>query len=901
MSPPSTHLPGAATSFVGRAADLSALSERLSLGRLVTITGPGGIGKTRLALRFAQDRIAALAERGGAVWFCDLSHAHDVADIVSAVVSALALEIESDGSETGSSEAVGRAIGRLGHVLLVLDNFDRLLPHAWTTVGRWLRLAPSARFLVTSRASLELAGESVWSLAPLPFDEAVALFAQRADQVQPSFELAKERATVGSIVEAIDRLPLAIELAATRLSVVSAGQLRDRLARPLEVLAGRREDGRQTSLRRTILDSVEVLGADERALFAGCAVLRNGFSLETVEAVLGDLVAPRDAILDLLAALVRASLLRMDVAPGEIARYSFLETIRDVAEELPHGHVAALRARTATYHADRARVLRRREREEPRDPRDVDQLLSAQEIAASLARESGDEARAIEAAEIALALTQVLSARGATRICAAMFDEVDRALAATGSRDARLRAEVCLARGRARRELGETALARDDFARALEAARAADEPGLAAVALTCLGDASDVVGDTRAARERFEEALALLARTPPGPERSRREGEAHLRIGHAYRREGALGRARASIACASERARALGDDVELAAALYEAAVVEMFDGAHDAASAFFDEGLLVAQRSEARVLFGALKTARGCLLQDLGRLDEALAHHAEATRVFHDAGSRYREGSATYYLASTYLERGDPRETRAILRRARACLENVGAARYTVLVEGCEASAAAALGDLEGAARALALADRAAGIVHDEPALLANLSLHRLGLALRNRGWEGGEEVLRQAQQQVQANPSDDARFALRVLRREFAARTGAAATSTRAGEPGEEAREVLVVYAGGRGFRAPGGVPVTLPERSPLRRILEHFAKRRIDAPGEIVTLEDIVQAGWPKEKIGSDAALNRAYVALANLRKLGLRGLLLNGGGGYAISQALIVRIDE
>lgn len=898
MSPPSTHLPSAATSFVGREADLSALTDRLSLGRLVTITGPGGIGKTRLALRFAQDRMAALAERGGDVWFCDLSHAHDVADIVSAVVSALDLEIESDGTDDGLSEAVGRAIGRLGHTLLVLDNFDRLLPHAWATVGRWLRLAPSARFLVTSRASLELAGERLWSLPPLPFEEAVALFAQRADQVQPSFELARERETVASIVEAIDRLPLAIELAATRLSVVSATQLRARLERPLDVLAGRREDGRQTSLRRTILDSVEALSDDERAIFVGCAGLRNGFPLETVEAVLGGVVAPRGAILDLLSALVRSSLLRMDVVPGEIARYAFLETIRDVAEELPNGHAAAIRERSVTFHADRARELRRREGDHLVDRRDVEQLLFAHAIATSLSREPGGERRAVDAAEIALALEHVLSARGATRVCAAIFDETLQALEATGSGDPRLRAEVSLARGRARRELGDTALARDDFSCALDSARAADEPSLAAVALTCLGDASDVVGDTRAARVRFEEALALLALTPPGAPRARREGEAHLRIGHAYRREGDLAKARASIASASERARGLGDDVGLAAALYEAAVVEMFDGANDAASAFFDEGLTVAQRSEAHVLFGALKTARGCLLQDLGRLDEALAHHAEATRVFHEAGSRYREGSATYYLASTYLERGDPGEALAILRRARACLENVGAARYTVLVEGCEASAAAALGDLGRAERALAQAERAATAVHNEPALLANLSLHRLSLALRGRSWEGASEALRRAEKQVEESPSDDARFALRVLRRACLAATSSASAVDDRAQPEAEA---LVVFAGGRGFQAPGSSPVALPERSPLRRILAHFAERRIEAPGEIVTLEDIVRAGWPTEKIGSDAALNRAYVALANLRKLGLRGLLLNGGGGYALSQALVVRIDE
>jgi hypothetical protein len=160
--------------------------------------------------------------------------------------------------------------------------------------------------------------------------------------------------------------------------------------------------------------------------------------------------------------------------------------------------------------------------------------------------------------------------------------------------------------------------------------------------------------------------------------------------------------------------------------------------------------------------------------------------------------------------------------------------------------------------------------------------------VHRLALELRKRAWRDAEVVVSEATRLVAASPSDDSRFALRVL------------CAARKGESRDH--EALVVWSAGRAFRAPGAaVAVELPPRSPLRRLLEHLAQRRIESPGEVVTLEQLVRAGWPSEKIGAEAALNRAYVALASLRKLGLRGLLLHGGGGYALSQAVVVRIED
>jgi predicted ATPase len=868
---PTTNLPATPASFVGRDADVAGLAQRFEEGRLVTLLGTGGIGKTRLSLRFAEERVEAFsAHRGGGVWFCDLTSVGDRGGIVSAVASALGVKLEA--GERDPSDVLGEAIAQRGRILLVLDNFEGLTEHARSTVGLWRDRAPSARFLATSRVPLDVPGELLWRLEPLASDEAVELFTRRARAVNPMFDAVAEQDVVRAIVDAVDRVPLAIELAVTRMSVLSASQLRERLASPLSVLAARNDSGRHASMRRVVLDSVALLDAGARRAFSACAVLRNGFTLEAAEAILGEVVAPRADVLGHLETLVRASLLRAVTQPGGPARYAFFEILRDVAEELLEQEPAraALRAALVTHYADVA----------PRTGRAaLAQELENLRLAHSAAI---DDERPVEALAIALAVEPLLTSRGLTRECEELFD----ATLTTLQHEAPGRAQAHLARGFARLELGDASRARADFDRGLELARAAGASSLAALALTRLGEVSDIEGDTTGARARFDEALALLAAAPQSDDRLLREAEAHLGAGHALRREGALARARTYILRAVASYRALGDDEGQASALYELAVVEMFAGAHDDAFAHFDEGLHVARRGGVRVITGALQTARGCLLQDLGRSLEALEHHAEAVRVFAEAGSRYREASARYYLATAYLERGEPAEARGILLRARARLEGVRAARYWSLMAGAEASALAACGDPDGAAAALSHARASAALVSNEPALVANLRIHELALELR-AGRRRATEALAEAEALVRDSPSDDSRFALRML------------SALASGET--VANEALVVAAGGAAFKPPGGKRVELPARSPLRAIVQHLARRRIDAPGEVTSIDEVVRVGWPAEKIGTDAALNRAYVALASLRKMGLRGLLMQGGGGYALNQAVVVRIED
>ena len=888
--PAPTNLPEVPSSFVGRVADIAAVTQRMEQGRLVTITGPGGMGKTRTALRVAQGRLASFsAHRGGGVWLCDLTEARTGAEILAVVAAAIGVRL------AGSSDAlvardVGHAIARMGRVLLLLDNFDRLTSEAASTVGLWLAVAPQAHFLVTSRVPLDLPGEQLWPLQPLPGDEGAELFTRRACQVRPSFEATgSDREVVRQIVGALDGMPLAIELAATRMAVLSAAQLRERLGRPLEVLDAQGSTGRHASMRRTVLDSVELLACAEARAFAACAVFRNGFAFEAADAVLGGVIVERHAVLGTLEALVRRSLLRAVFSAGDDeARFAFFETVRDVAEELlaaepareelERRHVAHYAGlgrrlgREATIHSGSGALVRL--------GRDLENLVQAH---AAALRPGG--AGASVAVAIALGLDPLLSARGSSRLRLRLLDASVAGL--PESPGASALTEALLARGLAWRELGELTLARADFERGLSLATRDGQPGVAAQALTRIGEIVDVAGSTGEARGCFARALELLREAPDDASRTLREAEAFVRMGHAHRREGQLEAAAAATHEATPRYRGLGNEEGLAGALYEAAVIAMFRGEAEAAQRWFDEGLRVARRAGVSAIAGALTTARGCLLQERGAIDQALAHHAEAARAFHELGSRYREPSALYYLATAYLERGDTRDAERVLRRARECIQGVGSPRYEALIDACRSCALAAAGDLGAARAVLADAERAGAQCSSEPALEATLQIHQLSLRLRSGEWREAESITAAARALATAHPSDDSRFALRVL-------------LSIVGPSSPRSAAALVVWEEGRAFRTPhASHRVELPPRSPGRRILVLLASRRIDAPGDVVPVEEIIDAGWPGERIRPDAALNRAYVALATLRKLGLREALVTGAGGYCLDPAVAVRL--
>jgi predicted ATPase len=443
---PRTNIRDVASSFVGRAADIAGVARLFEEGaRLVTVTGPGGMGKTRVAVRYAETQVAACsAHGGGGAWFCDLTEARRRGEIVARVAAAIGAERAERAGEASAGEDLGEAMARRGRMLVALDNFEHLVAEA-SLVEAWTRAAPLTRFLVTSRVALDLPGEARWPLDALPRAEAVALLLGRARQVRPGLVLAAaDEEALGEIVERLDGMPLALELAASRLRVLSPRELRDRLRRPLDLLVRRGDEGRHASVRRAILDSVQALSAAERATFAACAVFHGGFRVDAAEAVIGDVLAELDA-------LARASLIRAvpDADGDGETRLSFFETIREVAAEIFAADPARaeIERRHTAHYAELARRLGEAAAVSSGDAhlrlaRELSNLLEAHRRAVA----GGDADRALT---LALGLDPHLAVRGQSSLRRRLFDE---ALARAPEAEPR-RCEALLARAAAQREL----------------------------------------------------------------------------------------------------------------------------------------------------------------------------------------------------------------------------------------------------------------------------------------------------------------------------------------------------------------------------------------------------------------------------------------------------------------
>jgi predicted ATPase/class 3 adenylate cyclase len=315
--------------FVGRDVVLRAIAGKYDAGaRLVTLLGPGGVGKTRVAQRYAR---GWLGDFPGGAWFCDLSSARGVDGI--AHVLAQVFDVPLGGADPIQQLAV--AIGARGPCLIVLDNFEQVARDAAATLGAWLVATPEARFLVTSRELLGLRGERVEELQPLPSADAQGLFIQRvrAAGLRDRLDIA-DAAALPTLVELLDGLPLAIELAAARARVIAPAELVVRMRERFLVLASRgpRPD-RQATLRATLDWSWDLLDAAERSALAQLSVFEGGFTLEAAEAVVDVVrIAPSIMVADVVQSLIEKSLVRRLHA----RRFALLQTVRDyAAEKLP--------------------------------------------------------------------------------------------------------------------------------------------------------------------------------------------------------------------------------------------------------------------------------------------------------------------------------------------------------------------------------------------------------------------------------------------------------------------------------------------------------------------------------------------------------------------------------------
>jgi predicted ATPase/class 3 adenylate cyclase len=491
-----SNLPAAVTPLVGREADVAAVEELLVSEdvRMVSITGPGGSGKTRLALAAAQ-RLGE-AFRNGLV-FVDLTAVTDPSKVAAAIELALELPHLRDvpAIDNVATQLRDRA------VLLVLDSFEHVA-HAAGDVARLLAGARRVKAVVTSRTALRIAAEREYPLQPLTADAALALFVDRARAARPAFDPTGEEEVVREICTRLDRLPLAIELAAAGVRLLSVEQLRQRLARRLGLPREVRRDApaRQQTLRDTIAWSYDLLPPEAAELLCRAAVFVGGFTLEAVEGVSDEDADPLAAV----STLVDQSLLRHDLAAG---RFSMLETIREFAldEARSRGVLLDASRRHATFFAELAEqaedVLRAADRE-------VRERLDNElpNLRAALAWALGTEPPQAEtAAKLAVALGPYWYTHGRAVEGGSWLRRVDVLEGVPPAWQARVAQRL----GALLDQQADQADATEVLGRALDLFRQVGDRAGEARALNSLGSASRTVGSTARARDLLEQSLRI--------------------------------------------------------------------------------------------------------------------------------------------------------------------------------------------------------------------------------------------------------------------------------------------------------------------------------------------------------------------------------------------------------
>jgi predicted ATPase/class 3 adenylate cyclase len=355
------NLPLPVSSFIGRDRELEQATAVLGQARVVTLTGPGGVGKTRLALQAA---VQVAGRFGDGAWLCELAPISDVAGVDDAVAAVFSLTARAGQS---TRETLVELL-RNKDLLLVLDNCEHLLEGVAALAGVLQRWCERLVILATSREGLGIDGERLLPVPPLATPgadadldtirgaEAVRLFAERAAAVKPGFAVtAKNAAAVGAVVRRLDGIALAVELAAARVPAMTPAELAQRLERSFAVLAAGRRGAaeRHQTLRATIDWSFQLLAGPEQSLLTRLAVFAGGATLEAAEAVCGGEGIDPDAVFELLASLVARSLVVAE-DKGTGTRYRLLETIRQYGEQRlgEAGESKRWRARHASYYAD---------------------------------------------------------------------------------------------------------------------------------------------------------------------------------------------------------------------------------------------------------------------------------------------------------------------------------------------------------------------------------------------------------------------------------------------------------------------------------------------------------------------------------------------------------------------
>ena len=717
------NLPYQVSTFVGREAEMTKVRKLLRCTRLLTLTGAGGVGKTRLALQAAAEM---LYEYTGGVWLVELAPLSDGELVLHAL--AVALDVREEAGRSLAETLASHLRGQ--RALILLDNCEHLVDASAHLAEHILRHCPHLSILATSREALRADGETVWRVPSLsvPHPErgvslrveqltqyaAVRLFVDRATKANPSFAVTTENAAaVAEICSRLDGVPLAVELAAARAKALTARQIVERLDRRFRLLTGGRRTAmpRHQALEATVDWSYGLLAGDEKVLFARLSVFAGGFTLEAAEAVCSGGPIEQTDVPDLLDELVAKSL----VIPGS-GRYWMLQTLRDYGaqrlDESADGEAArrsharwfaglAEQVQTGGRGAERAEWLER---------------MSAEHDNGRAALAWGIDVDADAAARLACAMTWFWQVRG---YWAEGSEWLSRILAVDGFPPG-LRLRLLDSAGDLCRNRGELARARELHEEELALSRTAGDRRAEGNALNSLGNVTHNQGDLSRARSYYEQALAI--RRDLGDESGVASVLQNLAI--IADGEGDHDTTRACCHASLEVYRRLGDTYRIAITLQVLAGALVGQGDDERARSAYEESLVLLRELGDR-------SAAANALHGLGWLAHERGDYATARPLYEESLAIYREVGARRFAANTLNNLGNIARGEGRYEEARAHLEESVAVRRQI---GDQFGLALSLADLGRIA--LAEGDRAAARELMEEALGLQCECdHRQGAA----------------------------------------------------------------------------------------------------------------------------------------------------------------------
>ncbi|MFL5762239.1 MAG: ATP-binding protein [Thermomicrobiales bacterium] len=702
------NLPLQPSQLLGREAELAEAKAHLRAPatRLLTLTGAGGSGKTRLALQTAADLIDDFPH---GVWFVDLSATTDPALVLAEAARAIGLREE--GGETIEEQL--RDHLREKEILLLLDNFEQLLPAA-KTLAPLLGTCPKLKLLVTSRAPLRIAGEQEFPIPPLPVPDprrlpdlahleafpSVELFVARAAAVKPGFALNEDNARpVAQICTDLDGLPLAIELAAARVRMLSPQAMLPRLADRLKLLTGGQRDRpeRQQTLRAAIAWSHDLLQPEERTLFARLAVFAGGCTLEAAEAVAtaaGDL-----DVFEAVGRLVEHSLARQEEDGDGEPRFRMLATIREFAEErlVERGEAEAMRQTHAAHFLAFAEAAET-QLAGPDQGKWLDRLEAEHDnFRATLAwsKSSGQPELGLR---LAAALARFWGIRGHL---SEGKGHLEQALAAATDASPVLRAEAMNAAGALTSARGEYEAAEQLHEEALALYRSVHDDGGIAHVLENLGFLAEMRGDFSRATSLYEEAL-VLNRTLG---ESGRLAESLYSLGAVALGQGVYGRAETLFEECLALCRTAGDERGVGIALNSLGAIALHQNDYDRAATLFEESLAAhraaGDKQNVPDTVGNLAHAR----HRQGQLEEATELLDEAQRLYDELGDKGGMAFALAHLGRVVRDQNDLQRATDLMVSALLLAQELG--EMTQIAECLDAIAdiACARGEIDRAVR----------------------------------------------------------------------------------------------------------------------------------------------------------------------------------------------------